>query len=150
MDTVYKSIHGLVFERIKAGGSPPDSWWHGAFPVCSVCCLRKWQSVKRGRPFRGAPVQQGGYIQIMAVRIRLARGGRKKRPFYRIVVASSEAPRDGRFIERIGTYNPLPVNAEVTINRERLEYWLKQGAKPTDTVAGLIRKYGVQAVTEAS
>ncbi|ABK18671.1 30S ribosomal protein S16 [Syntrophobacter fumaroxidans] len=86
----------------------------------------------------------------MAVRIRLARGGRKKRPFYRIVVASSEAPRDGRFIERIGTYNPLPDTAEVKIDSDRLQYWLQQGAKPTDTVRNLIQKYGGQAVTEAS
>lgn len=86
----------------------------------------------------------------MAVRIRLARGGRKKRPFYRIVVASSEAPRDGRFIERIGTYNPLPDPAEVKIDSDRLQYWLQQGAKPTDTVRNLIQKYGGQAVTEAS
>lgn len=77
------------------------------------------------------------------VKIRLARGGRKKRPFYRIVVASSEAPRDGRFIERIGTYNPLPMAAEVMIDKERLQYWLGQGAKPTDTVANLIKKHSV-------
>ncbi len=78
----------------------------------------------------------------MAVKIRLARGGRKKRPFYRIVVASSEAPRDGRFIERIGIYNPLPQATEVQIDKERLQYWLGQGAKPTDTVANLIKKHG--------
>lgn len=77
----------------------------------------------------------------MPVKIRLARGGRKKRPFYRIVVASSEAPRDGRFIENIGTYDPLPVNTNVQIDSERLQYWLGQGAKPTDTVRSLIRKY---------
>lgn len=86
----------------------------------------------------------------MAVRIRLARGGRKKRPFYRIVVASSEAPRDGRFIESIGSYNPLPEPAEVKLNHERLQYWLTQGAEPTDTVRSLIRKCGVQAATQAS
>ncbi len=85
----------------------------------------------------------------MAVRIRLARGGRKKRPFYRIVVASSEAPRDGRFIEGIGIYNPLPETPEVRFNAERLEYWLQQGAKPTDTVKSLIRKYGAQKTAEA-
>jgi len=78
----------------------------------------------------------------MAVKIRLARGGRKKRPFYRIVVASSEAPRDGRFIERIGTYNPLPQVAEVQLDKERLQYWIGQGAKPTDTVANIIKKHG--------
>ena len=77
----------------------------------------------------------------MPVKIRLARGGRKKRPFYRRVVASSEAPRDGRFIENIGTYDPLPVNTNVHIDSERLQYWLGQGAKPTDTVRSLIRKH---------
>jgi len=77
----------------------------------------------------------------MAVIIRLARGGRKKRPFYKIVVASSEAPRDGRFIERIGTYDPLPMATQVQIDRERLQYWLGQGAKPTDTVRNLIQKH---------
>lgn len=86
----------------------------------------------------------------MAVRIRLARGGRKKRPFYRIVVCSSESPRDGRFIEKIGTYNPLMEIAEVKINAERLKYWIQQGAKPTDTVASLIRKNGLQSVEKAS
>jgi small subunit ribosomal protein S16 len=83
----------------------------------------------------------------MAVRIRLARGGRKKRPFYQIVVAPSEAPRDGRFIERIGTYNPLPEAAEVNINAERLQYWLGKGAKPTDTVSSLIRKHAGNQVS---
>jgi small subunit ribosomal protein S16 len=86
----------------------------------------------------------------MPVRIRLARHGRKKRPFYKIVVASSEAPRDGRFIENIGTYNPLPQEAEVKINVERLHYWLQQGVEPTDTVRSLIRKYGAQTGTQAS
>lgn len=83
----------------------------------------------------------------MSVRIRLARGGSKKRPFYRIVVASSEAPRDGRFIERIGTYNPLPQPAEVRIDKDRLQYWLQQGAEPTDTVRSLIKKHGAQAAS---
>ena len=78
----------------------------------------------------------------MPVKIRLARGGRKKRPFYKIVVASSEAPRDGRFIERIGIYNPLPAQTQVQIDSERLQYWLGQGAKPTDTVRNLIKKHG--------
>ena len=86
----------------------------------------------------------------MAVRIRLARGGRKKRPFYRIVVAASEAPRDGRFIERIGIYNPLPETPEIKIDNERLQYWLLQGAEPTDTVRSLIRKCADHAGTESS
>jgi small subunit ribosomal protein S16 len=86
----------------------------------------------------------------MPVRIRLARHGRKKRPFYKVVVAHSEAPRDGRFIESIGTYNPLPETAEVKIKADRLQYWLQQGAEPTDTVLSLIRKFGVHTGTQAS
>jgi len=75
----------------------------------------------------------------MPLRIRLSRKGSKKRPFYRIVVASSEAPRDGRFIEIIGTYNPLSEPAQVEIKAERLDYWRLQGAEPTNTVRNLIR-----------
>jgi len=86
----------------------------------------------------------------MSVRIRLARGGRKKKPFYHIVVASSEAPRDGRFIERLGTYNPLPEPAQFKINAARLQYWLQEGAKPTDTVLSLIRKHAVRDVAQSS
>jgi small subunit ribosomal protein S16 len=86
----------------------------------------------------------------MPVRIRLARRGRKKRPIYKIVVAHSEAPRDGRFVESIGMYNPVADPAEFSINHERLQYWLQQGAEPTDTVRSLIRKSGVQAGTQAS
>jgi small subunit ribosomal protein S16 len=65
-------------------------------------------------------------------------------------VAPSESPRDGRFIESIGIYNPLPEAAEVHINRERLQYWLEQGAQPSDTVRNLIRKYGAEAGNQAS
>ena len=79
----------------------------------------------------------------MAVRIRLTRKGTKKRPFYRIVVAHSEAPRDGKFLEIIGTYNPLADPAEVKIDPERLRVWLDQGAQPTDTVKSLIKKKGL-------
>jgi small subunit ribosomal protein S16 len=75
----------------------------------------------------------------MAVKIRLARHGAKKKPFYRIVVADSESPRDGRFIETIGTYDPLKQPAAVDIKEERVKYWLDQGAKPTDTVRSLIK-----------
>ncbi len=73
----------------------------------------------------------------MALKIRLARGGSKKRPFYRIVVADARAPRDGRFIEKLGTYSPLlPRDHErrVTMNADRVRYWLDNGAKPTDRV----------------
>lgn len=74
----------------------------------------------------------------MALKIRLARGGSKKRPFYRVVVAEATAPRDGRFIEKLGTYNPLlPRESEerVKFNIERVQYWLSVGAVPTDRVA---------------
>lgn len=80
----------------------------------------------------------------MAVRIRLQRKGRTKAPFYQIVVADSRSPRDGRFIEKIGTYNPLTVPATIEINRERAYYWLNVGAQPTDTVNAILRYKGVR------
>ncbi len=83
----------------------------------------------------------------MAVRIRLTRKGTKKRPFYRIVVAHSEAPRDGKFLEIIGTYNPLTDPAEVQIDRERLRVWLDRGARPSDTVRSLIKQKGLLTET---
>ena len=76
----------------------------------------------------------------MAVKIRLARYGAKKRPFYRIVVADGRYPRDGRFLENVGTYNPMVEPNEITLKKERIEYWLGQGAKPTDTVNSLLKK----------
>ena len=79
----------------------------------------------------------------MSVKIRLARHGAKKRPFYRIVVADSESPRDGRFLENVGTYNPLIDPAEVTLKNERISYWIEQGAIPTDTVKSLLKKEGL-------
>jgi small subunit ribosomal protein S16 len=79
----------------------------------------------------------------MAVRIRLTRKGAKKRPFYRIVVAHSEAPRDGKFLEIIGTYNPLTDPAEVQIDPERLRVWLDRGARPSNTVRSLIKQKGL-------
>ncbi|KAB3535195.1 30S ribosomal protein S16 [Alkaliphilus pronyensis] len=79
----------------------------------------------------------------MAVKIRLKRMGAKKRPFYRIVVADSRAPRDGRFIEEIGYYNPVSEPKEIKINDEKAEKWLKDGAQPTDTVKYLLRKSGI-------
>jgi small subunit ribosomal protein S16 len=81
----------------------------------------------------------------MGVRIRLSRMGSNKRPFYRIVVADSRAPRDGRFVEVIGTYNPRTEPVEVQVNPERLQTWLKQGAEPTDTVRSLLKKKGLLA-----
>ncbi len=79
----------------------------------------------------------------MAVKIRLKRMGANKRPFYRIVVADSRAPRDGRFIEEIGYYNPISEPKQIKINSERAEKWLKDGAQPTDTVKDLFKKNGI-------
>ena len=76
----------------------------------------------------------------MAVKIRLKRIGAKKNPFYRVVVADSRFPRDGRFIEEIGTYNPLKDPAEVKIDMETAQKWIKNGAQPTDTVRALLKK----------
>ncbi len=78
----------------------------------------------------------------MAVKIRLARHGAQKKPFYRIVVADGECPRDGRFLETVGTYNPLNDPAEVLLKQERVRHWMNQGAIPTDTVKSLLRKEG--------
>ena len=78
----------------------------------------------------------------MAVRLRLRRMGRKKRPFYRIVVADSESPRDGRYLENVGTYDPLFDPVKVTLKSERIKYWIDQGAKPSDTVRSLLKKEG--------
>ena len=76
----------------------------------------------------------------MPVKIRLARHGAKKKAFYRIVVADSESPRDGRYLENVGTYNPVKDPAEVTLKSERIKYWIGQGAIPTDTVKSLLKK----------
>ncbi len=77
------------------------------------------------------------------VKIRLRRMGAKKAPFYRIVVADSRFPRDGRFIEELGTYNPLSEPAAVTVNGDRAKEWIKNGAQPTDTVKRLLKNAGV-------
>ncbi len=82
----------------------------------------------------------------MALKIRLSRGGAKKRPYYRIVVADGRAPRDGRFIEKVGTYNPLlPKDSEerFTINEDRIKHWLSKGAQPTDRVNRFLADAGI-------
>lgn len=79
----------------------------------------------------------------MSVKLRLQRKGRKKAPFYHIVVADSRSPRDGRFIEKIGTYNPLTVPATIELNRDAAYDWLMKGAQPTDTVRAILRFKGV-------
>ena len=77
------------------------------------------------------------------VKIRLRRMGAKKNPYYRIVVADSRSPRDGRCIEEIGTYNPLVNPAVITVDAEKAKTWIKNGAQPTDTVRGLLKNAGV-------
>ena len=79
----------------------------------------------------------------MAVKLRLQRKGRKAAPFYHIVVADSRSPRDGKFIEKIGTYNPLTVPAAIELNRERAYHWINVGAQPTDTVNAILRFKGI-------
>ena len=79
----------------------------------------------------------------MSVRIRLKRMGAKKRPFYRIIVADSRAPRDGRFIETLGTYNPLPEPCEVKLKEDRVRLWLTRGAQPSDPVRDILKREGL-------
>jgi small subunit ribosomal protein S16 len=87
----------------------------------------------------------------MALRIRLARGGAKKRPFYRIVVADSRSPRDGRFVEVIGTYNPMLVSDHpdrVVLNKDRVQHWLGAGATPSERVARFCAQAGLMTLPE--
>ncbi|MBN2906531.1 MAG: 30S ribosomal protein S16 [Rhodobacteraceae bacterium] len=89
----------------------------------------------------------------MALKLRLARGGSKKRPFYRIVVADSRMPRDGRFIEKIGTYNPLLAKdseERIKMDLDRVKHWMGEGAKPTDRVARMLEAAGVIEKKERS
>ena len=79
----------------------------------------------------------------MAVKMRLTRMGAKKAPFYRVIVADSRSPRDGRFIEEIGYYNPLTEPAEIKIDAEKAKKWLSNGAQPTETVKSLLKKNGI-------
>ncbi len=79
----------------------------------------------------------------MAVKMRLTRMGAKKAPFYRVIVADSRSPRDGRFIDTIGTYNPLTNPVEIKIDAEKAKKWLGNGAQPTETVKALLKKSGI-------
>ena len=79
----------------------------------------------------------------MAVRIRLARRGAKKKPFYRLVAADSEAPRDGKFIEILGYYDPMKEPADIKIQEDKVNYWLRQGARVTESAGALLRKQGL-------
>ncbi|MCK4728287.1 MAG: 30S ribosomal protein S16 [Desulfobacterales bacterium] len=83
----------------------------------------------------------------MSVKIRLARHGTKKKPYYRIVVASSDAPRDGRFLELVGTYDPLKEPPVVTLKHNRVKEWIEKGAVPTATVKSILKKEGLFSKT---
>jgi len=111
--------------------------------------LKKFQRVKE-KHFTGTQetviiilVEKNWRKINMAVKIRLKRMGSKKRPFYRVVVADSRSPRDGRFIETVGTYNPLVEPAEVKLNEELVLSWLNNGAQPSDTVKNLLSNAGI-------
>lgn len=83
----------------------------------------------------------------MAVKLRLTRKGTKKKPFYRIVAADIEAPRDGKFLEAVGTYDPMQDPAVITLKQDRVQYWLEQGAKPTTTVKSILKKQSAESVS---
>ena len=85
----------------------------------------------------------------MSVKIRLARAGAKKRPFYRVVAADARSPRDGRFLEKLGTVDPTADPTKVDLNMARIEYWLDNGALPTETVARILRREKKAAAAEA-
>lgn len=86
----------------------------------------------------------------MSVKIRLSRHGAKKRPYYRIVVADARTPRDGRFIEQVGTYDPRTPDAALRLDQAKVDGWLKQGAQPTQTVRNLMKRAAKEAAAAAS
>ncbi len=79
----------------------------------------------------------------MAVRIRLTRMGAKKKPYYRLVAANSEAPRDGKFLEILGSYDPMKDPAQVTVHKEKVDYWLKKGARVSGSARAILKKQGL-------
>ena len=83
----------------------------------------------------------------MAVKLRLTRKGTKKKHFYRIVAADIEAPRDGKFLEAVGTYDPMQDPAVITLKQDRVQYWLEQGAKPSTTVKSILKKQSAESVS---
>jgi small subunit ribosomal protein S16 len=83
----------------------------------------------------------------MAVKLRLTRKGTKKKPFYRIVAADIEAPRDGKFLEAVGTYDPMQDPAVITLKQDRVQYWLEKGAKPSTTVKSILKKQSAEGVS---
>ena len=83
----------------------------------------------------------------MAVKLRLTRKGTKKKPFYRIVAADIEAPRDGKFLEAVGTYDPMQDPAVISLKQDRVQYWLEKGAKPSTTVKSILKKKSAESVS---
>ena len=83
----------------------------------------------------------------MAVKLRLTRKGTKKKPFYRIVAADIQAPRDGKFLEAVGTYDPMQDPAVITLKQDRVQYWLEQGAQPSTTVKSILKKQSAESVS---
>jgi small subunit ribosomal protein S16 len=83
----------------------------------------------------------------MAVRLRLTRKGAKKKPYYRVIAADSEAPRDGRFLDILGSYNPMKDPAEIKIDREKVSKWLKKGASASESVRAILKKEGIKVTT---
>jgi len=83
----------------------------------------------------------------MAVKLRLTRKGTKKKPFYRIVAADIEAPRDGKFLEAVGTYDPMQDPAVISLKQDRVQYWLEKGAKPSTTVKSILKKQSAENVS---
>src|SRR5690349_22055847 len=128
------------------GSVPPAA---GCCPASAAVACRRGPAAPRA--FRVFPSRRNDLTHIqgasaMTLKIRLARGGAKKRPYYRIVVADSNAPRDGRFIEKIGSWNPiLPKGSpdRVTLDAERAKHWLSVGAQPTDRVARFLDASGL-------
>ena len=114
-------------------------WGMGSIPDSQPGAFRKFRS-------REEPGEQGrnlNEVNTMAVRIRLRRVGRKKQPHYRIVVADSTSPRDGRFVEIIGHYHPRQTENSLELQKDRANHWLDNGALPSDTVRSLLRRAGV-------
>lgn len=108
--------------------------------VCGVQALPVEQAGRRS-PTRWVEIDRAGVRrETMSVKIRLRRMGRKKQPHYRVVVADSASPRDGRFVESLGYYKPLTEPARLVVDLERVEYWISQGATPSDTVKSLLSK----------
>ncbi len=119
-------MHGRLLFRVVG--------WYGFLRLCIEPTDRAQRVEMPGRAS-----DRENYV----IKLRLRRMGSKKRPFYRIVVAEHSSPRDGRFIEIVGHYNPLTEPATVFVKEERARYWLSVGAQPTETVAGLLKRAGV-------